>query len=62
MTPLYTVADAAQMLDAATSTITKHARRLGLRRRGRDYVFTDADLDALRRSLASSKPGRPARA
>lgn len=59
MTPLYTVADAARMLGAATSTITKHARRLGIARRGRDYVFTDADIDALRCSLAASKPGRP---
>lgn len=59
MMPLYTVADAARMLDAATSTITKHARRLGLHRRGRDYVFTDADLNALRESLAASRPGRP---
>ncbi len=62
MTPLYTVADAARLLDAATSTITKHARRLGLSKRGRDYVFTEADILALTWSLTSSKPGRPPRA
>lgn len=61
MTPLYTVADASRMLGSATSTIRKHARRLGVTKRGRDYLFGNLDIARLRNSLAASKPGRPAR-
>jgi len=56
---LYTTAEAAAALGAAISTVTKHARKLGIVRRGHGWPFTDADLAALRRSMDESKPGRP---
>jgi len=56
---LYTVTEAAESLSVAQSTITKHARRLGIVRRGRDYLFSESDIEALRKSMDESKPGRP---
>ena len=55
----YTTAEAAAVLGAAISTVTKHARKLGIIRLSRDYLFAAADLTALRRSMSESKPGRP---
>lgn len=57
--PIYTASEAAIKLGVAYSTITLHARKLGIARRGRDYLFTEADIKALRQSLAASVPGRP---
>ncbi len=56
---LYTTIEAAALLAAAQPTITLHARKLGLARRGRDYLFADADIEALRRSMDASVVGRP---
>ncbi len=55
----YTTPQAAELLGVAQSTIRKHARLLGIKRIGRDYIFTPTQIDALRQSLASSKRGRP---
>jgi len=46
-------------LGVAHPTITKHARALGIKRRGRDYLFSAADLERMRQSIAGAKPGRP---
>ena len=58
MTWIYTTEEAASRLDAAVSTVTLHARKLGIRKRGRDYMFTAADIMALRESMQQG-PGRP---
>ena len=55
---LYTTTEAATLLAAAHPTITLHARKLGFAKHGRDYLFTDADLAAMRASM-HGKPGRP---
>ncbi len=57
----YTTARAAAELGVAQSTLRKHARILGIARLGRDYIFTETQINALRQSLAGSKRGRPAR-
>ena len=54
-----TVSEAARLLRVAHPTITKHARSLGLVRKGRDWLFDDADIEALRESIRRAKPGRP---
>lgn len=36
----YTTPQAAELLGVAQSTIRKHARLLGIKRIGRDYIFT----------------------
>ena len=56
---LYTTTESAAILDAAYSTITLHARKFGLKRKGRDYLFTDSDIEVLRRSMDVSVAGRP---
>jgi len=55
----FSTAQAMAELGAAYSTITLHARNLGIAKRGRDYLFTAADIARLRESLATSRPGRP---
>lgn len=54
-----TSAQAMAELGVAHPTITKHARALGIKRRGRDYLFTAPDIERMRQSIAGAKPGRP---
>ena len=54
-----TVAEAAKQLGAAAPTVTKHARKLRIGQRVHGYLFTNADMEALRESMATSRPGRP---
>jgi len=56
---LHTNAEAARILGVAQSTLTKHARRIGLTRMGRDWMYSESDIEALRKSLSESTPGRP---
>ena len=56
------VAQAAATLGVAVPTVSKHARKLGIVKYGGRYLFTEADVAALRRSMDESKPGRPRKA
>ena len=56
---LYTTAGAACELRVAIPTIKTHAKKLGLTRQGRDWIFSLADLESLRQSMAERRPGRP---
>lgn len=48
---LYTVAEAAKILDIGYSTVTKYLRELGIERRGRDYFLTDEQVGQVRANL-----------
>jgi hypothetical protein len=54
-----TAEDVARLLGVHYSTVTWHARRLGIERTGRDYALTPQDIQAIRASIASRRPGRP---
>ena len=54
-----TVAEAAELLGVAYSTVTKHARALGIAKHAGRYLFSEADIEALRMSIAEAIPGRP---
>lgn len=59
---LYTVTEVAAMLDKAAVTVRLAARTHGIGvKAGRDYVFTDADIERLRAIIHdhSGQPRKP---
>lgn len=55
---LTTAAALATELDRAPDRIGAIARKLGFARIGRDWLFSKAEADAIRRFVRAAKPGR----
>jgi hypothetical protein len=53
--PEYTTTEAAALLRTARRNVQNYAKRHGLRKFGREYVVTDADIEGMRAELG--KPG-----
>lgn len=57
---MITAATLAQELDRTPDRIGAIARRLGIVRVGRDWIFTPAQAQAIRAFVLTAKPGRKA--
>lgn len=53
MTRLYTTQDASDALGIGTRRVKQLCADLGFQRQGRDWLLTDADLDAIRARMAA---------
>lgn len=49
--PEYTTTEAAALLNTARRNVQNYARRHGLKKFGREYVVTEADLEGMRNEL-----------
>lgn len=54
----FTTKQAAEKFHCDESTIQKWAKRIGIKKRGRDYLFTASDMKTLARSIHPT-PGNP---
>jgi len=54
-----TSSEVATLLKLARVTVIKHAQNLGVKKMGRDYIFTDEDIEKVRARIG--KIGRPAK-
>lgn len=57
--PEYTTTEAAALLGMARRNIQNYAKRHGLKKFGREYVVTEADIEGMRAELG--RVGRKAR-
>lgn len=55
----YTTAEVAQRFGLTTVRCTQHARRFGVQRLGKSYIWTDADVASLENRIGMR--GRPIR-
>jgi hypothetical protein len=62
--PNYTTAEAAALLGTAHRNVQNYAKRHDLRKFGREYIITDADIEGMRGEIGrpGRKPGRTPRA
>lgn len=57
MEPIYNCAEAGEILEKSPVTVRANARQHNIgRKKGRDWIFTDEDIEALRQLPG---PGRP---
>jgi hypothetical protein len=52
-----TSSEVASLLKLARVTVIKHAQNLGVQKIGRDYIFTDKDIEKIKARIG--KVGRP---